>query len=172
MKKCIICEIEKPDIHFPVTKFNSPGTCRECVKERADNRIKRLRDDPEWVKKERERTREKYHRLNYKQKKPLKDAVEKSNKAYKAKYPEKFLAKNAAQRIECPEGFHRHHWSYHPDNHKDVIIVEESGHYYLHRHMIYDQERGGYRNNNGVLLSKAKQVRLLDECGFKVIMPF
>ena len=61
MKNCIICGDLKPITDYYVHKKMGDGhlnKCKTCCKKQADEREKRLRNNPEWVEKEKERARE------------------------------------------------------------------------------------------------------------------
>lgn len=137
--------------------------CIDCVRERISKREKMLSQNTEWHEKEKERQREKYYRLAYKDiHKPTKEQKRIAIDTYKLKYPEKSKAKNASQHIKALKGNHLHHWSYNKEHYKDVIELSPKEHALLHRHIIYDQERMMYRNLNGFLLdTKESHIELL-----------
>ena len=116
-------------------------------KVRHKKREKELRKNPEWVEKEKARAREKYHRLEYKDKhKPSKEHKKRIMDRYKLKYPEKYFAHNKCQKIKpIVKGNHLHHWSYNEEHCTDVIELTPKEHYIVHRWTIYDQERMMYR---------------------------
>lgn len=63
------------------------------------------------------------------------------------------------------DGFHLHHWSYNQEDWLDVIKLEIKDHYFLHRYIIYDQERMMYRGLDGVLLdTKNKHIEYFENC--------
>lgn len=69
MKQCTTCQSEKPLSEFSKVGRNSDkykNSCKGCTAAKAREYRKAKRLDPEWVKKERERGREKYIRLEYK----------------------------------------------------------------------------------------------------------
>jgi len=155
-KNCPGCNTEKNITDF----YSTARTCKECVRKRTSAREKKLREtNPDWVEKEKERGREKYHRLGCK--KPSSEKKAETIRRHKEKYPEKYYAKIASQRMP-KEKEHRHHWSYNDKHFKDIIHLTNEEHSLLHRFMVYDQERKMYRNLKGVLLdSKDSHTSLL-----------
>ena len=170
MKNCIKCKKEKEITEFyahPKMSDGHLGMCKACVKTRAKSRHHKLMKDPEWAENEKTRNREKFHRLhkNWKQSDP--EIKRKARAKWADKYPEKIKAGDLSRKIKCPKGYEKHHWSYEEKNAKDVIIVERDGHYYFHRHHIYDQEQMAFRNNKGVLMNKEDNIDFLDANKFK-----
>lgn len=147
---CVKCFEKKDCNQF----YGVQKECKECTKKRARERERLLRLDPDWVEKEKERARNKYHRLGYKEKhKPTKEKKRETMSKYKEKYPEKQLAKQASQRLpKVVKENHLHHWSYNKEHWKDCIELSEKEHNLAHRYMIYDQERMMYRDLDGILL--------------------
>lgn len=163
MKKCISCDKELPIGEFYVHPKMGDGhlnKCKTCCKLQAAQREKILRQDSDWVKSERARGREKYHRLGCH--KPSKEEKRMTMDRYKLKYPEKQLAKNSSQHIRVKvKGNHMHHWSYNKEHWKDVVELTVKEHNLLHRHIIYDQERMMYRraDNNELLDTKEAHMK-------------
>lgn len=154
-KKCIRCKIVKPLTDFYKHKQMSDGrlnVCKSCKKEEAKKRRIIKMKDPEWRKKEKIRTREKYHRLNYKNKPVDSEYHYEAIKKYRKKYREKFLAKSACKNIKTPDGFEKHHWSYNKEHQTDVIFINPKFHARMHCFMIYDPDKMMYRNEFGKLL--------------------
>jgi hypothetical protein len=157
MKKCTCCNQEKELSCYSKQSSLPDGLrnyCKECANIKEKLRQAELRKDPEWNEKEKKRGREKYYRL-YKGEPRKQSASSKrlSTEKYWTRYPEKYKASIAAQRI-FPEvkGNHMHHWSYREEHWKDVIELCLEDHNKLHRYIIYDQERMMYRTRTGVLL--------------------
>ena len=156
MKTCKKCNEEKDESEYYKVSGNSgglSGKCKLCTKGDVKKNTEKKLQDPLFVEKERERGREKYHRLNYRGSyKPTPEQKKKQMDTYKNKYPEKRLAHNASQKIKKEVGIELHHWSYNKEHYKDVIELSVSDHNFLHRHIIYDQERMMYRTKELVLL--------------------
>ena len=128
--------------------------CKDCTRKDVVAVYKNRSNDPKWRESEKERGRDKYNRLGYKEKyKP--DYMTKKTiiQKYKDKYPEKQLAKNACSSLqhEIING-QFHHWSYLPEHRKDIIELSTKNHATAHRFLIYDQERMMYRTLGGLLL--------------------
>jgi len=161
-KVCIACFENKPLSDF----YGSQGDCKTCTKKRVRLREEKLKLNPDWVQKEKTRSREKYHRLGYKDKhKPSTEAKREIMKRYKDKYPEKIKAASYADSLPNKLG-NNHHWSYNKEHWKDIIDVTPKNHMKAHRFLIYDQERMMYRriDNNELLDTKEKHIEWIEWC--------
>ena len=126
------------------------GKCKACTKLDVRNREVKLLKNPEWVEKEQNRHREKYHRLEYREKhKPTPERKKKQIMAYTNKYPEKAAVRGKAKHIK---GFEAHHWSYNKEHQTDVIYVRPEEHYVLHRFLTYLPDRMIYQTRKGEML--------------------
>lgn len=170
IKKCFKCERELPLTEYYVHKQMADGhlnKCKTCTKTDTINREHELRQNPEWVMKERKRGRDKYHRLEYKDLyKPTPEKKREIIKRYKQKFPEKALATKYTEIFltKLP-GLNLHHWSYNQEDWLDIIELSISEHNFIHRYIIYDQERMMYRTIDGILLdSKEKHLKYFEEC--------
>lgn len=152
MKKCFKCGKLKPLTDFyrhPRMGDGHLGKCKVCTKRDVHRDYDKNIQDPEWAEKERTRGRVKYRKYRYKSKASKKQ--ETMNKYYD-KYPEKRQSKNSKM-THSFDGSVFHHWSYRPEDKKDVIeIVNCAAHAKAHRFLIYDQERMMYRTLSGILL--------------------
>jgi hypothetical protein len=141
--------------------------CKDCTRKDVDIREKKLRKDPKWVEKEAKRAREKYHRLNYKEKhKQTADKAYEASCNYKKKYPEKTKAKSVInKKIKSING-NLHHWSYNKEHYLDVIDLTVKEHMKAHRFIIYDQERMMYRriDNNELLDTRESHLAWIRWC--------
>ena len=155
-KKCFKCNKVKPVSEFykhPEMSDGLLGKCKLCTRKDTKVREYKLRQNPDWIDKEKKRQRDKYYRLGYKDKhKPSTEERNRAMRKYKDKFPEKEKAKNISRRIDCPVNKERHHWSYNTAHAKDLIFLTNKEHNKLHRYITYDQERMMYRNLDGILL--------------------
>jgi len=154
-KKCFKCNVVKPLSEYYKHKMMGDGhlnKCKDCTKSDVKKRSDVLSEDPEWVKSEQKRGREKYHRLGYLGKhKPSKETSYLATKSNRSKFPEKYKARTAANRMSSING-HNHHWSYNKEHWRDVIDIDLKSHAKAHRFIVYDQERMMYRDLEGKLL--------------------
>lgn len=99
-------------------------------------------ENPDYVEKERERGREKYKRLNYKDK-------------YKMKYPEvKQVSKYLKSRGVDMDGKEAHHWNY---NHiYSIFILTKRIHKLIHKELVFDELTKMFYHNGELLDTKEK----------------
>ena len=148
MKVCKDCKINKDKSLFYATQ----GECKECTKQRVKKRMELKLSTPEGLEKERKRQREKYYKLDYKEKhKPTKEKKKAIENRYRIKYPEKYAAKSSSQRIK-KEGYEAHHWSYNENHYKDIAFLKPKDHFKAHRYLTYDQIAKMYKTLKGDIL--------------------
>lgn len=129
MKKCICCNIEKDISEFYFHDGMSDkhlNKCKECCKTQSKIRDKLLRLNNDWVLKEKERSIEKYHRLNYKEKQ--KQYTNKSPWKNTSDYKGLHRKLKTLSLIDCFET--AHHWNY--NYLLDVFIINKEFHRFIH----------------------------------------
>lgn len=172
-KICFKCEKSLPLSSFYVHNGMNDGhlnKCKNCTKADVRDRELKLKEDPEWVLQEKKRSREKYHKLKYRGLyKPTADKKRETIKKYHQKYPEKALARKYTEiYLTKIPGLNLHHWSYNQEDWLDIIKLSVKEHNFLHRYIVYDQERMKYRDLNGILLdTKESHLKYFEECKIK-----
>lgn len=162
MKQCKECKVIKEKNNF----YGLQGECKDCTKKRVKLREQEKRKNPEWITQEQKRHRDKYYRLNYKERyKPSLENKKKSINKYNTKYPEKLIAKNISQKIKPKKnGNHLHHWNYNIEFAKDLIELSPKDHAKIHRFMKYDKLTFAYKDINDILLdTKEKHILFINK---------
>ena len=157
MKKCIRCGIDKELNDFyahPQMQDGHLNKCKECCKEVADIREKALRKNSEdFCEKERLRSKERYHRLNY---------GEIQGEQKKLKSYINGIYKNLSRNLNLPSDKNIHHWNYALI--EDVIILDKKFHRFIHRYLILNKETLIFTTKNGeVLDSKEKHLEFIEK---------
>lgn len=165
-KICIICNINKPfDDYYkhPQMSFGVDSKCKQCVKDRAKTRHHTLSEnDPDFVNKERERHKEKYHRLGYKEQQKEWD----KNKPWKDSTVYKGLRKKYYR--DLPREFELHHWNYNDEYLLDVFILNIKDHKNLHNSLFLNLEKRIFYLEDGTELdTKEKHLYYIKQLGLE-----
>lgn len=164
-KICFKCNELKPLTDYYKHKKMADGhvnKCKECNKKDVQENYLKKSTNEYWLEKERERSKEKYHRLNYKesQKEWDKDKPWKKLSIYKG-LRSKFK--------EVPDTHHLHHWNYNDEFLTDIIVIEKFNHRRSHNFLILDIEKRIYKDLQGIYLdTKEKHLKYLIECGIEI----
>jgi hypothetical protein len=148
-KECFKCEKVKPVTEYYRHKKMGDGylgKCKSCTISDAKQTNNLKTSTPEGLEKERERHRDKYRRLNYKelQKEWNKGQSWKSTSTYKGLRKRKY--KNLSREFEL------HHWNYDDDYLEDVFILNIKDHKNLHNSIFLDLERRIFYLKDGTYL--------------------
>jgi len=136
-KTCFKCGDLKPISDYYKHKGMSDGhlnKCKLCTRKDSQDRLAINKQNPEWVAKEMLRVRNKQAEL--------------------AETPIgriKLQARNAARFTTSTEEA-KHHWSYKPEHHKDIIGMTVKDHYKIHRYIKFDEFHLQFRTLRGILM--------------------
>ena len=135
-KICFRCGIEKPITDYYKHNQMKDGhlnKCKACTKKDSIKRHHEKSKDNEWVESERERAKEKYHRLNYLEKQKKIDACKPWKRS--SKY------KNLHRKFKIMKGCEIHHWNYNDEFIEDFFILTTKTHRNWHRFIKLDTDR-------------------------------
>jgi hypothetical protein len=164
MKVCFRCKIEKPLTEFYEHKGMADGhlnKCKDCTKGDSIRRHYEKSKDPNWVEAERIRAREKYHRLNYKDRqKELNISKEWKNS---------YVCKNLRRDMKVSDtSIELHHWNYNDEYLRDVVKMDIRHHRRLHSYLFLDLDKRIFKDVEGNYLdTKEKHLAYINKLGYK-----
>lgn len=147
-KECKECKVLKDKKDF----YGLQRECKECTKKRVKLREIEKRKDPDWVETERQRHREKYHRLGYNEKQKIWN--EKRPHTKNGKY------KNLNRKHKIAKGLEIHHWNYSDEYIEDFFVLPVKEHRVSHTFLV---KSGNIFNglNNEILDTREKHFNYL-----------
>jgi hypothetical protein len=121
--------------------------CKDCTRKDSDIREKELRvSNPDWVEKERIRSKEKYYRLNYR--------IRQYELNVKKKYKNS-VYKQLHKRFNLKKDENAHHWNYNYP--LDIFVFKKPIHRFIHRYLILDNETLCFKTIEGRLLKTKEE---------------
>lgn len=156
-KVCFKCGKEKPIYDFyrhPKMPDGHLNKCKECAKKDVSANYFAKSNNEDWLYKERQRGREKYHRLNYKGKYP---APRYNNSVYKQ------LHHKALTLGYYLQGMELHHWNY--DNMYSVFSLTRKQHRRIHKYLKLSRESQMFidTRSGAELDSKEKHLKYMQD---------
>lgn len=136
--------------------------CKSCTKLDAIKVYKNITSTEGGIEKERIRHKEKYKRLNYKEKQKIWD----ENKPWKnsSKY------KNLNRNLKLQKGLEIHHWNYNDEYLEDYFILSIKEHKKLHSNLIFDFEtRTFFTKDNLILNTRELHKNFIESRGITII---
>ena len=168
MKPCIECNKKQPLTEYYKQEKMKDGhlnKCKSCIKASVKKREAKKREDPLWVEKEKQRHREKYERLNYKEKQKEWDK--------KRPWTKTSTYKNLNRDLKLKDNLKAHHWSYATENLKCVFVMTEPQHRQAHTFLDLDLKERLFRTDTGELLdTKIKHYNYLLSKGIEFVAYF
>ena len=132
-KVCFKCGRKLPLSEFyrhPQMADGHLNKCKDCAKHDVKKDYDRKSKDESWVEKERERGREKFHRLNYKNKQ-----FKKTTKDFSGINNTRRSLKSRNYSIDGKEA---HHWNYNEP--RSVILLSPKAHHRIHKYVNANRE--------------------------------
>jgi hypothetical protein len=155
-KVCFKCNAKKSINDFYKHKAMADGhlnKCKECNKVDVKKDYYRKALDENWLEKERIRGRERYQRLNYK---------ERQKELNKNKFWREGKYKNLHKKLKTPKGFELHHWNYNFDFIEDVFLLSRKQHGQSHTYLKLDETLLIFRDlDNNLLDTREKHFNYL-----------
>ena len=160
-KICFKCGLLKPLNDFyqhDKMKDGHLNKCKDCTKNDVHIRDTLLREDFKYCEKERLRSKEKYHRLNYKEKQFLQ---------HKSKPYINSVTKNIHRKLKLQQNQNAHHWNYNFLD--DVIVVDRKIHKKLHTMILLHSDLYFTNKKTGNIMNKKDHIDMINEIILKKV---
>ncbi|MBS9774731.1 MAG: hypothetical protein KGV59_06205 [Tenacibaculum sp.] len=164
MKKCFKCNQVKSLEHFYKHKKMSDGylnKCKDCTKVDVKKRYKNVSKSVVWVEKERKRNRDKYKRLNYRNKQ------HELNK--NKKWKNESVYKNLSRDLIKINEYELHHFSYKKENLTKVFLLKRDRHSQIHQILVFHENSLCFSYKGKLLDTKEKHEEFLISQGINII---
>jgi hypothetical protein len=133
--------------------------CKSCTKSEVKINYAKKSKDPLFIENERERGREKYKRLNYKDR----------NWNELKPWTKDNLYKNLSRKLNPKKGLELHHWNYNDEFLEDVFFIDRKNHKLCHKYLIIDIKLRLFMDLESNLLdTKQKHYEYLISKGIKI----
>ena len=151
-KICFKCGRELPITEFykhPRMADGHLNKCKSCTKKDVHENYEKNSEDSDFVEKERQRGRDKYHRLY-------------ANLHISSSHSENSNTRRTAKNrgIDC-DGKEIHHWNYNMKN--DIFLLTPKQHKKVHSQILFDKESQKFIYNNELLSTKEQHLQAIKE---------
>ncbi|MGN0929857.1 MAG: hypothetical protein ACI4N3_04415 [Alphaproteobacteria bacterium] len=151
-KICFKCKRELPITNFyrhPQMYDGHLNKCKDCTKKDVSSNYFRNIENEDYIEKERQRGREKYHRLY--------SSLKKKSSHNENKNTRRFLRTKG---INC-SGMEIHHWDYNLKN--DIFLLSPRNHKKIHSLLLFDKESKKFIYKNEIIETKEKHYKIIRE---------
>ena len=159
-KTCKYCQRTLPLSEFYTNGKNRDGYscgCKECRRKAAQDRRYELSQDSEWVEKERARTREKYHRLGYSNRRT--QAYLDKGRSFRGTRGARLYWKRHG--VTIPSDMELHHWNYKLPH--EVLVLPRRVHHRLHADIRLEMPSGIYVHGDERLDTLEKHLAVIKD---------